>query len=109
MPRAKDLGDYISTGFIMIDKYNNFKLAALQVLTPSLKSFSYGPKFLFISFVLILCQDYFQRKKSYEILLSKIFNSLIKNFTYNIAGSTVFNTNIAFKLRSMENKTYNKN
>lgn len=77
-------------------------------MTPSLKDFNHGEKFQVMIFVSSLCQDYFSRKKSYGVSLARLRDLFAKNVIYGIGKSICFNTNIAFDIKMMKDKSFGK-
>lgn len=92
----------------MIKKYNNFKLATLQMVRPDVKSVNLSQKFPVKTFLLSFCQNNFFEDKSYKLLFVRLRDLLAKNANHGISRSVCFNTNIAFGIQIMKERSFCK-
>ncbi len=80
---------------VVVCKYKNFMLVALQVMSPSLESFNDGQQLAVVDLKLSLCQKHLSWEKGYRMPLARIIQGqLTENLANSIARSIRLNSDM---------------
>ncbi len=109
LPRAQGFQVHEVLEVVVVSKNNNFMLAVLQVVSPSLESFNNCQQLFVVGFIPSLYRNHLSREQGYRMPSARIIRGqLIENSTNSIARSIRLNLDMTLRIEMIEYQSRNK-
>ncbi len=100
LPRTQAFCVYEMLEVVVVCKYENFMLVALQVVSPSLEGFNNGQQLAVMGLIPSFCRNHLSGENSYRMPLARIIRGqLTENSTNSIVRSICLNLDMTLWIK----------